>query len=127
MGRINFLFDLISFNTPLSKVVNLSGIFIFLWSIPQNLISYSPFQCVFKNFLFPLFFRSCPASGLFIGCNCPGCGLTRGMVKFLHGDIKGAVEMNIFTPILFFAMSIMLLKNLLMIISSRFQPLKTRK
>lgn len=35
------------------------------------------------------------------GLECGGCGLTRGFVALAHGDLRGAVQLNPFTPIVF--------------------------
>ena len=127
MGRLRFFLDILSFNSPFAKVINISGIFIILAFLPQKMLSYSPFQCIFKNFIFPLFFKGCQSGGLFAGCFCPGCGLTRGLSKFLHGDFSEAIKMNILTPLLFSIMLIILIKNLAVIISSHYRLLQTRR
>ena len=87
--------DLVSFNTPQAKVFNLSAILIALASVPTKYLSYSPVKCVFKNVILPLVFRgNCPTSGIFAGCECPACGMTRAMSRLLHGDIVGAYNFN---------------------------------
>lgn len=35
------------------------------------------------------------------GVECGGCGLTRGFVALAHGDLRGAVRLNPFTPVVF--------------------------
>jgi hypothetical protein len=36
------------------------------------------------------------------GLNCPGCGGTRCAIKLTHGDLRGALAMNVFTVIFAF-------------------------
>lgn len=55
---------------------------------------------------FVFFTNRNPEQGLFIPCffhkatglYCPGCGVTRGTWKLLHGDIHGALGSNILLP-----------------------------
>ena len=48
------------------------------------------------------FFPVCPLYAL-TGYACPGCGMTRGLHAFLHGDVLGALDYNLLLPgILFF-------------------------
>ena len=87
--------DLVSFNTPQARVFNLSAILIALAVVPTKHLVYSPVKCVFKNVILPLVFRgNCPTSGLFAGCECPACGMTRAMSRLLHGDVVGAYGFN---------------------------------
>lgn len=49
------------------------------------------------------FFPVCPLFKL-TGLACPGCGLTRGMHAFLHGDFLTALDYNLLLPaVLLFA------------------------
>ncbi|MFT4303470.1 MAG: DUF2752 domain-containing protein [Candidatus Woesearchaeota archaeon] len=99
---VSFFFDCISFNTPIAIVFNISIIFLLLIIIPFNSLTYSPFKCIFKYVLFPILFRnSCPTKGILFDCNCPACGMTRGMSKLLKGDISTAMEYNILVIPLF--------------------------
>ena len=112
-----FFLNCLSFNTPEAIVFNISLILIILAILPVSDLSYLPVRCVFKYFLLPIVFKgSCPSSGLFFECNCPFCGVTRGMNRFLHGDIKEAMKFNIIVIPLFFAMIIVLIINLVKVI-----------
>lgn len=81
----------ISFSTPKAIVINFLSAFAILKIVPaEKFQSY----CVFKNFIFPLIFKSCPTKGLFVSCNCPACGLTRATSYFLHGNFLEASKIN---------------------------------
>ncbi|MFA7243792.1 MAG: DUF2752 domain-containing protein [Patescibacteria group bacterium] len=44
----------------------------------------------------PLFFGShCPSSGFFVGCRCPGCGMTHALSALMHGNLHAAIDYNI--------------------------------
>lgn len=48
------------------------------------------------------FFPVCPLLKL-TGIACPGCGMTRGLHAFLHGDFVSALDYNLLLPaVLFF-------------------------
>jgi len=47
------------------------------------------------------FFPVCPLFQL-TGWACPGCGLTRGLHAFLHGDVLKALDYNLLVPAIFF-------------------------
>jgi len=102
------LLDIISFGTPLTQTLNLVLILLALAILPTGYIAkYSPFhfRCIFKTVILPLIFRgNCPSSGLFAGCNCPACGMTRAMSRLLHGDLIGAWNFN---PLVFVVLGIM--------------------
>ncbi len=102
--------DSISFNTPEARVFNISTVLAALAIVPTGSLVYSPFKCVFKHLLFPLIFgRVCPTEGLFAGCNCPACGMTRALSRLLHGDLKGSFAFNKMAVILLIAMVTMLI------------------
>ena len=90
----DFLLELLSFSTPRAIVINMSSIFLALRILPTTSLVGSPIKCVFKTYIIPLFFTSCPTSGFFAFCNCPACGLTRAMSRLLHGDLSGAISYN---------------------------------
>ncbi|MCK5282459.1 MAG: DUF2752 domain-containing protein [Nanoarchaeota archaeon] len=107
-------FDILSFGTPQAKVFNLSSILLILASVPTEYLKYSPVKCVFKHFLLPLIFNgTCPIDGIFANCNCPACGLTRGMSRLLHGDIGGALKFNRLVLIVFFVMLTLIIINII--------------
>ena len=106
--------DCISFNTPQAIVFNISIIFLVLIITPSNYLVYSPFKCVFKYLIFPLIFKGkCPIDGLFANCECPACGLTRGMSRLLHGDITSALEYNILVVPVFIMMIFVMIYNII--------------
>lgn len=108
-----FFLDIISFNTPQAIVINISSILVLLAAVPTKYLVYSPFKCVFRNVILPLMFHGgCPISGIFAGCNCPACGMTRAMSRLLHGDIIGAWDFNHMVFFLFVAMATVLIINL---------------
>lgn len=43
------------------------------------------------------------------GFHCPGCGSTRALRAFLHGDIAGGFSMNIFLPVVMVAAPVMII------------------
>jgi Protein of unknown function (DUF2752) len=47
------------------------------------------------------FFPQCPLYAI-TGLHCPGCGMTRGLHAFLHGDILPALHFNALLPIFLF-------------------------
>ena len=109
--------DHVGFNTSFARFFNLSVILGFLAVYPTSLLGNLPFKCVFKNFLLPLIFRgNCPTTGLFAGCECPACGLTRGMSRLLHGDLAGAWAYNKLVFIVFAVMVILIVYNLVLFI-----------
>ncbi len=109
---LRFLLDLVSFNTPQARVINISSIFIILAALPTELLKYSPAKCVFRNFLLPLIYKgNCPTSGLFANCEVFSCGITRGMSRLLHGDLVGALDFNWLVIPVFFVMLFILIKD----------------
>jgi hypothetical protein len=98
--------DLLSFNTPQAIVFNLVVILLLLAAVPTSSLTTLPSTCIFKNFILPAVFHGhCPSSGLFAGCQCPACGLTRAMSRLLHGDLTGAWGFN---PLVFLVLAVML-------------------
>ncbi|MBN2459767.1 DUF2752 domain-containing protein [Candidatus Woesearchaeota archaeon] len=105
--------DLISFNTPQAIVFNLVVILLVLALLPTSTITTFPSSCIFKNFILPAVYHGdCPDSGLFAGCECPACGLTRAMSRLLHGDFAGAWDFNPLVFLVFPAMLAMIGLNL---------------
>lgn len=106
--------NLLSFDSPRARVFNLSFILIFLRIVPTETLASSPVKCVFKYYLFPLIFRGhCPATGIFAGCNCPACGITRGMSRLLRGDFVGAWNFNKMVFVVFAVMIVLIVFNAL--------------
>jgi hypothetical protein len=96
----SFFLECISFSTPRAIVFNLTTIICILAIIPTELISQKTIiPCIYKNFIIPnvlgLFNMTCPLTGVFTGCNCPACGLTRSVSRLLHFDIIGSIRYNI--------------------------------
>lgn len=104
-----FLLEIISFGSPRAIIFNLSFIFLILLIFPIGEIEHSPFKCIFKNYLLPFIYNNnCPTTGIFANCECPACGLTRGLSLFLHGQFKQAWQINKLTYPLFISMVIIL-------------------
>jgi hypothetical protein len=123
-----FFIEILSFSTPKARVINLSSIFLLLTVIPTKYLIYSPVKCAFKNFLLPLFFHGhCPISGLFANCNCPACGMTRGMSRLLHGDFSGAWNFNKLVFIVFTIMMFILIKDSITLFMEHRKNHKKRK
>ena len=112
------LLDILSFGSPQAIVFNLSLVLLILASVTFGYLKYSPFKCVFKHIIFPIIFRGKggPVGGLFAGCSCPACGLTRGMWALLHGDIWGALHFNKFVILVFLIMAFLIVSNIVQII-----------
>lgn len=55
----------------------------------------------FFNPLTSAFYPKCPLLSL-TGIACPGCGLTRSLHAFLHGDILTALDSNLLLPLFLF-------------------------
>lgn len=93
-GIKKILLEHISFDSPRAIAINLAIILMLLAIIPTSAISRSPTGCIFKTIILPAVFHGCPESGIFKGCECPGCGLTRSVSRLLHGDITGSMDLN---------------------------------
>ncbi|MFH1510678.1 MAG: DUF2752 domain-containing protein [Candidatus Woesearchaeota archaeon] len=112
-SALAFFLDCIGFNSPRAIVFNILAVFLLLALIPTSWLAHSPMQCVFRTVILPFVFGGdCPDEGFFAGCNCPGCGLTRGMSRLMHADISGALQYNPLVPAVFVVMSWLLLDNL---------------
>jgi len=106
--------DMVSFNTPQAIAINIAIIFLLLVILPTSALQNSPVPCVFKNYILPFVFRGhCPSSGIFANCECPGCGMTRALSRFLHGDLMGALAYNKLVLVLFSVMIVLLVWNIL--------------
>ena len=108
-----FILDCISFNKPKAIVFNLSSVLVALAAIPQSYLSSSPVKCIFKTIGEYAFHGHCPASGFLAGCNCPACGLTRGMSSLLHGRLHEAIAYNPLVLPLFLTMIVLIVINLI--------------
>lgn len=64
----------------------------------------------------------CPFA-IMTGLPCPGCGLTRSWVAFMHGDIGTAFTLNIFGPVLLLATALTTLIAAVTLIRRRRDPL----
>lgn len=113
--KIKFVFfDFLSFGSPQAKVFNLTSILILLRIIPTSSLSNLPIKCVFKTLILPIIFRGhCPLTGIFADCNCPACGMTRGMSRLLRGDFTAAWNFNKMVFIVFVVMVILIIINLI--------------
>jgi hypothetical protein len=97
--------DCVSLGSPQAIVIDFSIILLVLLILPTSSLHVLPYRCVFKHVILPFVFRgNCPTSGLFAECNCPGCGLTRGISRLLHLDFAGAWEYN---PLSFAVLGVM--------------------
>ena|SRR3989338_3222945 len=107
----SFFSDLISFNSPLAIVINLTIILLILFFLPTETLLQGPNISLYQNIV-PLIIENCPNSGFFADCELPSYGLTRGMSRLLHGDITGALSYNRGTILLFMVMTILLIANI---------------
>jgi len=106
-------FDIVSFGTPEAIIFNLIVILLILAIIPTSSLGYLPTKCIFKNIILPIVFNGeCPETGIFAGCECPACGMTRAMSRLLHGDLNGAWNFNKGVFIVFSAMLAIIIINL---------------
>jgi hypothetical protein len=106
------ILDIISFNTPVAIVFNLLLIIFLLAVLPAPVLEMSPFKCVFKTIILPaVFLGNCPTTGLFALCNCPACGLLRGVSRLLHGDLAGALALNKLSVIVLLVMIALIIAN----------------
>jgi hypothetical protein len=106
------LLDVVSFNNPQVIFFNLFLVLLILAIIPTSVLSNSPSRCVFKTIILPIVFHGhCPTSGYFIDCNCPACGLTRGMSRLLHGDLAGAYAFNRMVFAVFGIIVVLIIQN----------------
>lgn len=116
----NFIFDLISFGSPLAIVINLSAIILLLIIFPTDFLTSLPIKSVFKDFLLPLiFFGNCPKSGIFKDCNVYSTGETRGLSRLLHLDFSGAFNYNPLVFLLFAVMIFLIIINIIKLIRDK--------
>jgi len=73
-------------------------------------------RCVFKLILSLIYRDGCPTSGLFAHCEGPSCGMIRGMVELLNGNLGAAVAHNRAVPLVFTAMLIVLIINIVKVV-----------
>jgi hypothetical protein len=105
--------DIVSFNTPQARVFNLCAVLVGLAVVPTKHLVYFPIRCVFKHVILPFVFGgNCPTTGLFAGCECPACGMTRAMSRLLHGDIVGAYNFNKGVFLVLLVMLVLIVVNL---------------
>lgn len=69
----------------------------------------------YTNYNSPLF---CPIKA-FTGIPCPGCGMTRGFMAIASGNFKEAISYNLFSPILFLVLALIVSHLLLEIVTRR--------
>lgn len=112
-----FVGDLVSFRTPLSRVIIFSFIFLFFIFLPFDSIEGLPTKCIFKNVIFPFLFNGhCPESGLFKDCECPGCGMTRALSELIHGNFISAIEYNPLVILLVSVMLFLIIKDVIVLL-----------
>lgn len=111
-----FFGDLVSFRTPLSRIIIFSFIILFFFFLPFGSIEELPTKCVFKNVIFPFLFNGdCPDSGLFKDCECLGCGMTRALSELLDGNFKKAAEYNPLVFPLVFVILFIIIKDIIIL------------
>lgn len=110
----SFILELLSFNSVRAKVINFTVILLALRIIPTEKIGN---YCLFSKFILPIFLNPCPTVGIFAGCFCPACGLTRAVSHALHLNFQNAWDMNklviIVLPLIIILLSINLFKLLI--------------
>jgi|SRR3989344_1410966 len=90
-----FLFDLLSFNTPQARVINITLIFLIAALVPTDKLHYLPVRSVWKD-VFHIELYS--------------VGLTRAMSRLFHGDLIGAWNFNkLVFPVLAVMLSLLVL------------------
>lgn len=118
----SFFMELLSFNSVRAKVINFSAIILILRIIPTEKIGN---YCIFSKFILPNLMITCPTTGLFSGCTCPACGLTRAVSHALHLNFQEAWDMNklviIVLPLIIILLMINLFKLLMKSIPNMFE------
>lgn len=108
-----FFLDLISFNSPLAIVINISFILLFLFLIPTNQLDNLPIFSLYKDFILPMIYNgNCPDSGIFTNCSVYSTGQTHAVSSFMHGDFYSAFRYNKLIFILMSAIFIVLIINI---------------
>jgi hypothetical protein len=65
---------------------------------------------------------------LFIGLNCPGCGLTRSFAALMHGHLRESIDFHPLGVVIALWLAYMFLRSLFMVISGRpMRPLLSEK
>ncbi|MBS3167052.1 DUF2752 domain-containing protein [Candidatus Woesearchaeota archaeon] len=120
LKRVKTLFlEFLSFSSPRAIVFNLLFILIFLRVLPLKLLENGPRLCVFSRILELIYRGNCPTSGLFSGCACPSCGLTRGIAHLLRGDLISAYTLNKGVILVFLVILIAIIWNLILFLRQR--------
>jgi hypothetical protein len=115
-GFWKFILDLISFNSPLAIVINLTLILLIFSFVPTSNLRYLPIRSLYGDFIIPLFFNnSCLAHGFFTNCGFYSVGQTRAISNFLRGDFVSAYRSNKLIFILFLALLAVLIINIIKI------------
>lgn len=113
-----FFLEVVSLSTPRG----ISSLIIFFLTIlrivPKEKIGN---YCIFSNFILPKILNTCPTGGLFAGCTCPACGLTRATANVLRGNMEEAYELNKLIVIVFPFIILLLILNLAKIILPYFK------
>ncbi|WP_439029605.1 DUF2752 domain-containing protein [Gordonia terrae] len=64
----------------------------------------------------------CPFAAM-TGLPCPGCGLTRSWVAFMHGDVGAAFTFNVFGPLLLILTAVTVVAAIVTLARRRRSPL----
>ncbi len=109
-----FILNLISFNSPLAIIINLSLIIFILLIIPTYNLQYLPTCSLYNNFIIPVLFNnSCPSQGIFTNCGFYSIGQTRALSNLLHGNFLLAYKFNKLVIILFIVILVVWIVNVI--------------
>jgi hypothetical protein len=65
---------------PLVRLIATFALVVAFWAVPREALAALPAICLFKRFA---------------GIECYGCGMTRAIHAFVHGDVAAAVAYNL--------------------------------
>ena len=115
-NKYSTIIEIVSLSTPKGRVIAFSFLFSILALLPTRVLSNSPVKCIFKEYVLPFFYKgTCPTSGFFAYCNCPACGMTRGLSSILHGRFIDAWYFNKLSFVVFSIMIFIVMKDIIVL------------